>query len=86
MHVAVDSDRALRGLYGSVRLGEVDVAQPGFGIDRPDEGDVFVVGQRLNDLSEDELARASHYGARVRQQYRHLGGYPRVGDHTVVSE
>jgi len=34
------------------------------GIDRPDEGDVFVVGQRLNDLSEDELAqwRARHVG------------------------
>ena len=34
------------------------------GIDRPDEGDVYVAGQRLNDLSEDELAawRARHVG------------------------
>jgi putative ABC transport system ATP-binding protein len=34
------------------------------GIDRPDEGEVTVVGQRLNDLSEDELARwrARHVG------------------------
>ena len=26
------------------------------GIDRPDDGDVVVAGQRLNDLSEDDLA------------------------------
>ena len=34
------------------------------GIDRPNEGEVFVAGQRLNDLSEDELAhwRARHVG------------------------
>ena len=34
------------------------------GIDRPNAGEVFVVGQRLNDLSEDELAqwRARHVG------------------------
>ncbi|MBI1815780.1 MAG: ABC transporter ATP-binding protein [Deltaproteobacteria bacterium] len=34
------------------------------GIDRPNSGDVLVVGQRLNDLSEDELAhwRARHVG------------------------
>ena len=34
------------------------------GIDRPDDGEVFVAGQRLNDLSEDELARwrARHVG------------------------
>jgi putative ABC transport system ATP-binding protein len=34
------------------------------GIDRPDAGDVVVAGQRLNDLSEDELARwrARHVG------------------------
>ena len=34
------------------------------GIDRPDEGEVFVVRQKLNDLSEDELAqwRARHVG------------------------
>jgi putative ABC transport system ATP-binding protein len=34
------------------------------GIDRPDEGEVCVAGQRLNDLSEDELAqwRARHVG------------------------
>ncbi len=34
------------------------------GIDRPDSGEVFVAGQRLNDLSEDELARwrARHVG------------------------
>jgi len=34
------------------------------GIDRPDEGEVWVAGQRLNDLSEDELAqwRARHVG------------------------
>jgi putative ABC transport system ATP-binding protein len=34
------------------------------GIDRPSEGEVFVVGERLNDLSEDELAhwRARHVG------------------------
>ena len=34
------------------------------GIDRPSEGDVIVAGQRLNDLSEDELARwrARHVG------------------------
>ena len=34
------------------------------GIDRPDEGDVDVAGQRLNGLSEDELAawRARHVG------------------------
>ncbi len=34
------------------------------GIDRPSTGDVLVVGERLNDLSEDELARwrARHVG------------------------
>ena len=34
------------------------------GIDRPDEGDILVVGQRLNDYDEDELAqwRARHVG------------------------
>ena len=34
------------------------------GIDRPNAGEVFVVGQRLNDLSEDQLAqwRARHVG------------------------
>jgi len=34
------------------------------GIDRPDTGEVYVVGQKLNDLSEDELAqwRARHVG------------------------
>jgi len=34
------------------------------GIDRPDEGEVYVVGQKLNDLDEDELAqwRARHVG------------------------
>ena len=34
------------------------------GIDRPDEGEVAVAGQKLNDLSEDELARwrARHVG------------------------
>jgi putative ABC transport system ATP-binding protein len=34
------------------------------GIDRPDEGEVLVAGQRLNDLSEDDLAewRARHVG------------------------
>src|SRR6187401_3188995 len=34
------------------------------GIDRPDEGDVVVAGQRLNDLSEDDLAlwRSRHVG------------------------
>ncbi|MFQ5665184.1 MAG: ABC transporter ATP-binding protein [Candidatus Binatia bacterium] len=34
------------------------------GIDRPNEGEVFVAGQKLNDLSEDELAhwRARHVG------------------------
>jgi len=34
------------------------------GIDRPDEGEVWVAGQRLNELSEDELARwrARHVG------------------------
>jgi putative ABC transport system ATP-binding protein len=34
------------------------------GIDRPNQGDVFVAGQRLNDLTEDELARwrARHVG------------------------
>jgi len=34
------------------------------GIDRPDDGDIIVVGQRLNDYDEDELAqwRARHVG------------------------
>jgi putative ABC transport system ATP-binding protein len=34
------------------------------GIDRPDQGEVYVVGQKLNDLTEDELAewRARHVG------------------------
>jgi len=34
------------------------------GIDRPSSGEVYVVGQKLNDLSEDELAdwRARHVG------------------------
>lgn len=34
------------------------------GIDRPSSGDIFVVGQKLNDLTEDELAnwRARHVG------------------------
>ncbi|MFI5366976.1 MAG: ABC transporter ATP-binding protein [Candidatus Binatia bacterium] len=34
------------------------------GIDRPDAGEVYVVGQKLNDLTEDELAqwRARHVG------------------------
>ncbi len=34
------------------------------GIDRPDDGEIFVVGQQLNDYDEDELAqwRARHVG------------------------
>lgn len=52
---------ALMGPSGSGKSTLLNLVS---GIDRPSEGDVFVVGERLNDLSEDELAhwRARHVG------------------------
>ena len=52
---------ALMGPSGSGKSTLLNLVS---GIDRPSEGDVVVAGQRLNDLSEDELARwrARHVG------------------------
>ena len=52
------------GFMGPSGSGKSTLLNLVSGIDRPDEGEVFVAGQRLNDLSEDELAqwRARHVG------------------------
>ncbi len=52
---------ALMGPSGSGKSTLLNILS---GIDRPDEGEVEVAGQRLNDLSEDALAawRARHVG------------------------
>jgi putative ABC transport system ATP-binding protein len=52
---------ALMGPSGSGKSTLLNILS---GIDRPDDGEVEVAGQRLNDLSEDQLAawRARHVG------------------------
>ena len=52
------------GFMGPSGSGKSTLLNLVSGIDRPSEGDVTVAGQRLNDLSEDELARwrARHVG------------------------
>jgi len=52
------------GFMGPSGSGKSTLLNLVSGIDRPSEGDVIVAGQRLNDLSEDELARwrARHVG------------------------
>ena len=52
------------GFMGPSGSGKSTLLNLVSGIDRPTEGDVIVAGQRLNDLSEDELARwrARHVG------------------------
>ena len=45
------------GFMGPSGSGKSTLLNLVSGIDRPSEGDVIVAGQRLNDLSEDELAR-----------------------------
>ena len=45
------------GFMGPSGSGKSTLLNLVSGIDRPTEGDVIVAGQRLNDLSEDELAR-----------------------------
>src|SRR2546426_1835276 len=52
------------GFMGPSGSGKSTLLNLVSGIDRPSEGDVVVAGQRLNDLSEDELARwrARHVG------------------------
>src|SRR5207244_8132637 len=52
------------GVMGASGSGKSTLLNLVSGIDRPSEGDVVVAGQRLNDLSEDELARwrARHVG------------------------
>lgn len=52
------------GFMGPSGSGKSTLMNLVSGIDRPDAGDVIVAGQRLNELSEDELAqwRARHVG------------------------
>jgi len=52
------------GFMGPSGSGKSTLLNLVSGIDRPSEGEVIVAGQRLNDLSEDELARwrARHVG------------------------
>ena len=52
------------GFMGPSGSGKSTLLNLVSGIDRPSEGEIVVAGQRLNDLSEDELARwrARHVG------------------------
>jgi putative ABC transport system ATP-binding protein len=61
VHVGAARFVAFMGPSGSGKSTLLNLVS---GIDRPDAGDVIVAGQRLNDLSEDELAawRARHVG------------------------
>src|SRR5438128_1536989 len=55
------------GFMGPSGSGKSTLLNLVSGIDRPSEGEVIVADQRLNDLSEDELARwrARHVGQTV---------------------
>ena len=61
LHIARGRFVALMGPSGSGKSTLLNLVA---GLDRPSSGDVQVAGQRLNDLSEDELARfrARHVG------------------------
>ena len=61
LHVPSACYVALMGPSGSGKSTLLNILA---GLDRPTEGEVVVAGQRLNDLSEDELAafRARHVG------------------------
>ena len=61
LHVPAARFVALMGPSGSGKSTLLNILA---GLDRPSAGDVIVAGQRLNDLSEDELAgfRARHVG------------------------
>src|SRR5438094_9594522 len=64
-HVSLDIPAGhFVGFMGPSGSGKSTLLNLVSGIDRPSEGDVLVAGQRLNDLSEDELARwrARHVG------------------------
>src|SRR5438132_1469214 len=64
-HVSLDIPAGhFVGFMGPSGSGKSTLLNLVSGIDRPTEGDVIVAGQRLNDLSEDELARwrARHVG------------------------
>src|SRR5213594_2042615 len=57
-HVSLDIPAGhFVGFMGPSGSGKSTLLNLVSGIDRPSEGDVLVAGQRLNDLSEDELAR-----------------------------
>jgi putative ABC transport system ATP-binding protein len=61
LHIPAARFLALMGPSGSGKSTLLNILA---GLDRPSAGDVIVAGQRLNDLSEDELAafRARHVG------------------------
>jgi putative ABC transport system ATP-binding protein len=61
LHLPAGRFVALMGPSGSGKSTLLNILA---GLDRPSEGDVTVAGERLNDLSEDELAafRARHVG------------------------
>ena len=61
VHIATGHFLAFMGPSGSGKSTLLNLVS---GIDRPDSGEVWVAGQHLNDLSEDELARwrARHVG------------------------
>src|SRR2546430_681075 len=64
-HVSLDIPAGhFVGFMGPSGSGKSTLLNLVSGIDRPSEGEVVVAGQRLNDLSEDELARwrARHVG------------------------
>src|SRR5262247_4371508 len=61
LHIEAARFVALMGPSGSGKSTLLNILA---GLDRPSDGEVVVAGQRLNDLSEDELAafRARHVG------------------------